>query len=517
MSENALHLKFKSCVHQFTVHFFRTSFFAFPFPGCAVRASSSSPPGVVCFPWRFVCLALGDSSSALRTCSSILLFHCRGIICVYKNNMSDCMIMVRTRGLGRALGRVIGRTLGREDHHRSPTTSSSRQREAAPIVEDDHVLPEDVRARVVEVVHNAEGFLGGPRDPSVLTDYGDHVAVIERPELKLSSHGRKVQKFGRPAPEIEGLIACSVDIGDRGLISAFVERWHKETSNFHLPVGELTITLDDMAYLLHLPIIGAFHGFEPLHVDEVILMFVELLEVSGEEARAETTQCHRAYTVVARAYLLHLLGCTIFANKSATHVHVVFLDAFRDLSHSGSYAWGVVVLVHMYDHLIDACKSDDRQLAGYITLLQVIYDGVLLWSDTDQREWCSNLDMFRAFLHRLRLPCYHLKILMIGGCITLTILQQQGKFVLCPNSDDTYLEPHIPKVPEASAAASAHAPSDAEQPRHAMEACQAIAERLECLLNLRIVTACTKIHEVMEDYIRIARGVTPDGNVYVRS
>ncbi|KAL5127567.1 Protein MAIN-LIKE 1 [Glycine soja] len=450
--------------------------------------------------------------------------------------------MVRTRGLGRALGRVIGRTLGREDHHRSPTTSSSRQREAAPIVEDDHVLPEDVRARVVEVVHNAEGFLGGPRDPSVLTDYGDHVAVIERPELKLSSHGRKVQKFGRPAPEIEGLIACSVDIGDRGLISAFVERWHKETSNFHLPVGELTITLDDMAYLLHLPIIGAFHGFEPLHVDEVILMFVELLEVSGEEARAETTQCHRAY--------------------SATHVHVVFLDAFRDLSHSGSYAWGVVVLVHMYDHLIDACKSDDRQLAGYITLLQisphvcrwiatkaslkslptstyrkrldgltipdvcwmpynehhgVIYDGVLLWSDTDQREWCSNLDMFRAFLHRLRLPCYHLKILMIGGCITLTILQQQGKFVLCPNSDDTYLEPHIPKVPEASAAASAHAPSDAEQPRHAMEACQAIAERLECLLNLRIVTACTKIHEVMEDYIRIARGVTPDGNVYVRS
>ena len=77
------------------------------------------------------------------------------------------------------------------------------------------------------------------------------------------------------------------------------------------------------------------------------------------------------WTVAARAYLLHLLDYTLFANKSATHVHV-FLDVFRDLSHSGSYAWGVVVLVHMYDHLIDACKSDDRQLAGYITLLQVI-------------------------------------------------------------------------------------------------------------------------------------------------
>jgi len=78
---------------------------------------------------------------------------------------------------------------------------------------------------------------------------------------------------------------------------------------------------------------------------------VELLEVSADEARAETIQCHEAYvrlswrrdiyrskcdftywTVVARAYLLHLLGYTLFANKSATHVSVVFLDAFRDLT-----------------------------------------------------------------------------------------------------------------------------------------------------------------------------------------
>jgi len=28
--------------------------------------------------------------------------------------------------------------------------------------------------------------------------------------------------------------------------------------------------------------------------------------------------------------------------------------------------------MHMYDSLNDACKSDNRQLAGYITLLHVI-------------------------------------------------------------------------------------------------------------------------------------------------
>ena len=144
-------------------------------------------------------------------------------------------------------------------------------------------------------------------------------------------------------------------------------------------MGEVSITLDDVVSLLHLPIVGAFHNFEPLHVDEAMLMLVELLEVSGEEARAETTQYHGPYVCLswlrdiyqgrcqvghwiaaARAYVLHLLGCTLFANKSATHVHVFFLDALRDLSQSGGYAWGATTLVHMYDHLNDACRSSNR-------------------------------------------------------------------------------------------------------------------------------------------------------------
>ncbi|XP_028201814.1 uncharacterized protein LOC114385992 [Glycine soja] len=130
-----------------------------------------------------------------------------------------------------------------------------------------------------------EGFPGGPRDPS------------ERPDLKLVSHGRKVDKIGRPAPEIEGMIAatglsplirCSVITTDHGLISAFFERWHRETSTFHLPVGELTITLDDVALLLHIPITGALHKFELLITSDAIGLLTKLLKVSHEEATAET-------------------------------------------------------------------------------------------------------------------------------------------------------------------------------------------------------------------------------------
>ncbi|KAL5193473.1 Zinc finger BED domain-containing protein RICESLEEPER 2 [Glycine soja] len=78
----------------------------------------------------------------------------------------------------------------------------------------------------------------------------------------------------------------------------------------------------------------------------------------------------RQWIVAARAYLLHLVGCTPFANKSATYVHVVHLDAFRDLGQSGGYAWGVAALVHMYDQLDEASRTTTRQIAGYLTLLQ---------------------------------------------------------------------------------------------------------------------------------------------------
>ena len=131
-----------------------------------------------------------------------------------------------------------------------------------------------------------------------------YTSIQERLELKLSSHGRKVQKLGRLVPAIEGLvvgtglsplIVCSIDTGNRGLIFSFVERWDRETSSFHLPVGEVTITLDDVASLLHLPIVGTFHTFQPLHVDEVVLMLVDLLLVSREVARVETAHCHGPY------------------------------------------------------------------------------------------------------------------------------------------------------------------------------------------------------------------------------
>ena len=41
---------------------------------------------------------------------------------------------------------------------------------------------------------------------------------------------------------------------DRSLLTALVDRWRPETNTFHLPCGEMTPTLQDVAMLLGLPI-----------------------------------------------------------------------------------------------------------------------------------------------------------------------------------------------------------------------------------------------------------------------
>ncbi|XP_028216624.1 protein MAIN-LIKE 1-like [Glycine soja] len=266
--------------------------------------------------------------------------------------------MVRTRGLGCALGAGRGRGISEDMHEadvplRRRPTASAQMTGAADAVQTEGVATDGSLGSPAA----DEGFPGGPRDPSILIDFAEHVAHSiwsgrERPDLK-----------------------CSVITTDPGLISAFVERWHRETSTFHLPVGELTITLDDVASLLHLPITSALHTFKPLVTSDAIRLLTELLEVSDEEATLETrqaggphvrlgwlrdlyqSQCStRRWVVAARTYLLHLVGCTLFTNKSSTHVHVVHLEAFRDLAQTGGFAWGAAALVHMYDHLNDASQ-----------------------------------------------------------------------------------------------------------------------------------------------------------------
>ncbi|KAH1257223.1 Protein MAIN-LIKE 1 [Glycine max] len=534
--------------------------------------------------------------------------------------------MARTRGLGRAIGRVVGRDRpGDEDaanvpERRRPTASARRLRvhqmttEGRDMAKDVADMTDDVPEQAAEApeMHGGdavERFPGGPRDPSMLTSFAEHVAHAvwsgqERPDLKLVSHGRMVTLIGRPVPEIEGLLAatglsslidCSVITRDPGLISAFVERWHSETSTFHLP--------DDESSILHLLITGALHSFHALSTKEARFLLTELLEVPAEEARAETALTRGAYVrlgwarrwiVAARVYLLHLVGCTHFANKSATYVHVVHLDAFRDLAHSSGYAWGVATLVHMYDQLDEACRTTTRQLAGYLKLLQCwicehfpsvhqcVTDDTYQETSPRASRWLTSKAHMKGIIGApYRARCDGLTVTDVSwfpymehrgvrafqeissfqgqlrwGLMVVTarperVVRQFGYIQSIPSPpvsarlshdqiDDRWMQfanhllpaGQVCLVPGQGSADYMEwffhishpfmIPSQAvafDPPPHVddYEGYEAIAQRLERVLNLRIVTAGTLLYDIMQDYLTITRGgPSADGTVRAR-
>ncbi|KAH1246625.1 hypothetical protein GmHk_06G016667 [Glycine max] len=194
--------------------------------------------------------------------------------------------MVRTRGLGRALGQAIGKVLGRREAN-----------------DDDNDVPSDeglphlpVGSDNSRVCYLCLGFPGGPHDTSVLRDFENLIALRvwngeERPELKLylPMEGRWLSSGGL----LQRLRALWLPANKS--FDHMFPRYGRSRTNFPIPVREVTITFDEVASLLHFPIVGVFHSFEQLHVDDVVDMLVELLEVSFVEARAETIQCHGSY------------------------------------------------------------------------------------------------------------------------------------------------------------------------------------------------------------------------------
>src|SRR3954470_1071809 len=72
-----------------------------------------------------------------------------------------------------------------------------------------------------------------------------------------------------------------------GMQGAFVERWHRETSSFHLPVGEMTITLHDVHCLLHLPIRGRLLHHSRIQRVEAIEWMVDYLGMDPNMADFE--------------------------------------------------------------------------------------------------------------------------------------------------------------------------------------------------------------------------------------
>ncbi|RYR65135.1 hypothetical protein Ahy_A03g011115 isoform C [Arachis hypogaea] len=149
---------------------------------------------------------------------------------------------------------------------------------------------------------------------------------------------------------------------DEPLLSAFIERWRLETHTFHMPFGECSITLQDVAYQLGLPIdgkpvSGCLTEFENLMEQgrPAWVWFRELFgELPPQNKVKQMTVCytwfHERFRVLpadatnetvriyARAYIMMLLSSQRFADKNANRVHLRWLPYLASLDDLGRWA-----------------------------------------------------------------------------------------------------------------------------------------------------------------------------------
>jgi len=220
-------------------------------------------------------------------------------------------------------------------------------------------------------------FIPNPQERGVLRCH-EHTSMLD--QWKLTPKQIKlVEKAG--FGHLRLLPAMSLD---NALIAALVERWRRETNSFHLTVGELTITLEDVSLLLGLaidgePVIGPISA--PSSVCEKLLgrvpedlnggmvkltwlkeFFSECPEDASQE---EIERC-------TRAYLLYLVGSTIFSTTTGNKVPVMYLSLFEDFDKAGKFAWGAGALAFLYRALGNASLKSQSTISGCLTLVQVI-------------------------------------------------------------------------------------------------------------------------------------------------
>ena len=127
--------------------------------------------------------------------------------------------------------------------------------------------------------------------------------------MKVAGHGLKLTSRVPLAlpPQMESWVSrsglsslqrTSLNKIDINLVSAFVERWHLETSSFHMPFGEMSITLDDVACLLHLPIRGIFWSPQDVTEELAVELAVDYLGVSQGQAQSHVRSCRESNEIL---------------------------------------------------------------------------------------------------------------------------------------------------------------------------------------------------------------------------
>ena len=74
-----------------------------------------------------------------------------------------------------------------------------------------------------------------------------------------------------------------------------------------------------------------------------------------------------------KAFLLLLLGYTLFVGKNSKTINLMWMLAIRDLAEIGTWSWGTMGLAFLYEQLNLTSSPHVGSIGGYISLLVVIF------------------------------------------------------------------------------------------------------------------------------------------------
>ncbi|XP_012853787.1 PREDICTED: serine/threonine-protein phosphatase 7 long form homolog [Erythranthe guttata] len=257
-----------------------------------------------------------------------------------------------------------------------------------------------------------ENAVYGPRDPSLLYLQNDHRSsaltdsnMDTSIRVRRSDHGiwSVFHRPHNPHPhprvlsylvqmKLYGVYRCRRMQADWALITALVERWRQETHTFHLRVGEVTVTLQDVALIYGLPVDGrpvigvdthrrtrewqqycmTWLGFAPdsSKIKGSKLSVKALSEyLINNPVLDSSTYEHLVHYTRGIAFLI--VGGIMCPDHTGDSIPLLYLRHLEDLDAVSSYSWGSCTLAVLYHELCKASKISAKEISGPVQLLQI--------------------------------------------------------------------------------------------------------------------------------------------------
>ncbi|KAJ3706132.1 hypothetical protein LUZ61_009837 [Rhynchospora tenuis] len=258
-------------------------------------------------------------------------------------------------------------------------------------------------SRPILQVINATDRVEDPDNGSILFVPTSHMLIglpiHEREEnLTIRGHKRELKNDVQIEGRLQklGLIHMSKVPNanlDVSLLKALIEFWRPETHTFHFPIGEMTVTAEDVAFLYGLrtegtPVTGSTSGTD---WDEKVQRLLCPNTPLRNWARQNRTDCHMMrlnwlhgefkngpllgaseedldrYT---RAMCLDMFGTLMFPDASHNCVPAYYLDLMEgDLNEERNINWGGAVLACLYRALDRAAMLFKKPAGPWLLLL----------------------------------------------------------------------------------------------------------------------------------------------------